>query len=280
MGIPLPEPLASPPIALTIAGFDPSGGAGITADLAVFAAHGLYGTAAVSIWTAQSTLGVAATRQVDAGFLAETLDVLYDDLRPAAIKIGALGNGQTADTVGKFLKRFEIGPSAEPPAVRVFDPVLVSSSGRELFEPEGLHELLAGILPHVAWITPNWQELAVLSGQPVGDADDVWRAMELLGQRYPMLSIVATGGDQDAPVDRVRLASGQRAEIGGERIASTATHGTGCAFSSALLCRLVAGEPALAAVRAAKRYVEEGIRRAPHVGTGKGPLDLLWPLRS
>ena len=271
--------MAPPPVVLTIAGFDPSGGAGVTADLAVFAAHGLYGTSAISVWTAQSTQGVAATRPADATFLLETLQVLGDDLPPVGVKIGALGEGNVARTVGKWLHGMGEGIPPKRHIPKVFDPVILSSSGYWLYRREDLPALLDEVLPQVNWVTPNWAELGELTGRSVQTIAAAWDAAEVLAGKYEGLNVVVTGGDQDEPMELIVEADGQRHEIPGRHVESRATHGTGCAFSSALLAGLVLGRSGVEAVRAAKQFVAEGIRRAPGVGSGKGPLDLYWPLR-
>jgi hydroxymethylpyrimidine/phosphomethylpyrimidine kinase len=133
-------------------------------------------------------------------------------------------------------------------------------------------------------MTPNWRELGMLTGLPVASLGQVEAAMHHLGKSYPHLTIVATGGDQARPIDQLRLPGGEshNGEVylfAAERVETRATHGTGCAFSSALLCRLLHGDDPITAVRGAKQYVTEALRRAPGIGHGHGPLDLLWPLR-
>lgn len=266
------------PVALTIAGFDPSSGAGVTADLAVFTAHKLYGTSAVTTWTVQSTLGVAAALNTPADHFRHTLEHLWADIPAQGIKIGALGNPETAKIVGNFLSG--IDPETGLPALPVvFDPVIVSSSGQPLFPPEAVDALHETLLPQVSWVTPNWSELAALTHLPVRNLDDAIAASHALGHRHPRLHVVATGGDQEAPTDLLRTPDGEIHTLPGERISSTSTHGTGCAFSSALLANLMHGKhPASVAVEAAKHYVTEAIRRAVPIGHGRGPLNLSWSI--
>ena len=251
---------------LTIAGFDPSSGAGVTADLAVMAAHGCFGTSAITALTVQSTLGVAATYPVDPRIVAETLQHLAADLPPAGVKIGMLATGAIVEVVCEFLRGL---PSGVPV---VLDPVLRSSSGRELLDATGVAALRERLLPLATWVTPNRAELAVLAA---GDVEVGARALVV---RYPGLNAAVTGGDANAD-DFVRLADGRQEWLRGEKLRSNGTHGTGCAFSTALLCRVCDNDDGLPAALAAKQYVTEAIRRAPGIGGGKGPLDLLWPLR-
>lgn len=268
---------SAPPVVLTIAGFDPSNGAGITADLQVFAAHGLFGVSAITALTVQSTQGVAAVQTVDPRLLSHTLEHLAADLPIAGIKIGMPGSEATLRAVIKFL-----GPVAPRPGriPVVFDPVLRSSSGHELLAPGTLKQIQVELLPRVGWVTPNWAELEFLTGEKIGHVEQVSAATYKLSRRYPALHIVATGGDGDPPVDLLRSPGGTLHAYRGDRVHTTSTHGTGCAFSSALLSRLVLGDSPLTAVSHAKAYVTGALRSAPRIGQGAGPLDLLWPLRA
>ncbi len=276
----MPDPitfrLQASRVLLTIAGHDPSSGAGITADLATFAAHGFFGTSAITALTAQSTLGILAVRPVGAGDLRLILQHLTSDLPPAGIKIGMLGAASIVSTVAAFLASDAIDPRIPI----VLDPVLRSSSGAELLPENAMEQVHSELLTKVSWVTPNWTELAILSKTPkISTLPEAEQAMHHLGRRHPHLHIVATGGDQSHPTDLLRLPSGQVQAFPGDRIESRATHGTGCAFSSALLAALASGAEPVEAVAAAKHFVREAIRRAPQLGHGKGPMELLWPLR-
>jgi hydroxymethylpyrimidine/phosphomethylpyrimidine kinase len=262
---------------LTIAGFDPSSGAGVTADLMVFAAHGLFGTSAITSLTVQSTTGVRASEPIPARLLAETLDCLHVDLPPAGVKLGMLGTADTVEVVADYLER--VRRSAEPPRI-VLDPVIRSSSGRELLEPRGVDLLKERLLPLVDWVTPNLTELSILAEARVGTAAEVLPAVQALQSRYPHLNVLATGGHLEEPDDLLAAAGTEPLWIRGEHINSRSTHGTGCALSSALLAGLSMGDrPYDAAVRA-KHYVAEAIRRAVPFGHGNGPLNHLWSLRT
>lgn len=250
---------------LTIAGIDPSSGAGVTADLAVFAAHDFFGTSAVTALTVQSTVGVKGVQLTAADWLRETLATLCDDMPPDGIKVGMLGSAETVAVVAKFLERLQGIPV-------VLDPVLVSSSGRPLLQANGIAAMRDTLLGLVDWVTPNIAELGVLVGAERG----IEGGCAELRQLWPGLNVVATGGDRNAS-DFV--CAEERVWLRGTRIASKATHGTGCAFSSSLLCGLVEGLDGMEAARRAKAYVTEAILRAPGLGSGLGPMDLYWPLR-
>jgi hydroxymethylpyrimidine/phosphomethylpyrimidine kinase len=265
-----------PPVALTLAGHDPSSGAGITADLQVFAAHGIFGTSVATALTAQSTLGVASIMPVSGTFFADALEHLHADLPPAGVKIGMLGSAEITTEVARYLRR----TSANSQIPSVFDPVLRSSSGTDLLDIEGIRTLHSALLPIVQWLTPNWAELAALAATNVSSAVEAEAAAHLLGERYPNLYVVVTGGDQPYPVDLLRLPSGEVHRFPGEHIQTTSTHGTGCAFSSALLSRIILGDTPKSAVQNAKDYVAEALGSAPGIGHGRGPLNLLWPLKT
>jgi hydroxymethylpyrimidine/phosphomethylpyrimidine kinase len=263
-----------PKIALTIAGFDPSNGAGITADLQVFAAHGLFGTAAITAQTVQNTRGVASVHPNDPGLLHQTLENLLSDLPPNGLKIGMLATSAIVETVSDFLEAV----SQSPRIPIVLDPIILSSSGKPLIDPSGLKLIRERLLKSVTWIIPNWQELEQLTGLTIGNQQAAETVLHVLGQQHPHLHIVATGGDQTTPTDLLRLPNGTTHTFTSQRIESTSTHGTGCAFSSALLSNLILGKNPIEAVAEAKSFVEGAISHAPGLGQGRGPLNLLWPL--
>ena len=256
---------------LTIAGFDPSSGAGMTADLAVFAAHGCFGVSCITALTVQSTIGVRGVEPVRARVVQETLESLWDDLPASGIKIGMLASAENVEAVGAFLEG--IRGTGVPV---VLDPVLRSSSGRVLLEDAGVEVMKRLLLPLVDWITPNLAELEVLSGTAEMEV-----GARRLQEKYPGLGVVVTGGHSagDA-VDDLVLAPDRAIEwLRGERVPGKATHGTGCAFSSAMTCGLSEGLGGVKSGQRAKTYVAEAIRRAEPRGAGNGPMELLWPLR-
>lgn len=262
------------PVLLSIAGFDPSGGAGILADLKTFAAHRVYGMACITALTVQSTQGVRQVRACDPMFVCETLDCLAADASFAAIKVGMLGSGGVAAAVLGWLR--------EHPAIpTVLDPVLKSSSDKELLDESGRGILCGGFLERANWITPNLQELAALTGLPApGTREETeraaWKLRGLAAKRgNPALKVVVTGGHAAKP-DDLLLAEHACQWFTGEWIETTSTHGTGCTFSSALAARVALGDDDLSAVAAAKRYVTEALRNAYPVGKGNGPLNHFW----
>jgi hydroxymethylpyrimidine/phosphomethylpyrimidine kinase len=263
----------------TIAGFDPSSGAGITADLMVFAAHGLFGVSCITAVTVQSTTGVVATHPVAAEVVRSTLDCLQADLPAAGIKIGMLSTGPNVAAVVDFLTELRGLQGQGSRAPVVLDPVMRSSSGRELLDPEGVTMLRERLLPFVDWVTPNLDELGILSGRSVVIRDDLESAARAVQSCGSNLNVLATGGHLNPPDDLLLTAGGEVHWLAGEQIVTRSTHGTGCALSSALLSRIVLGDDALSASVAAKRYVAEAMRSASPLGHGHGPINHLWPLR-
>ena len=254
-------------VALTIAGFDPSSGAGVTADLKVFWNHGIYGVAAITALTIQSTQGVRQVQPVAGGLLRETLECLAADLPIAGVKIGMLGSAEAAGEVSRFLTKAGI-----PRDRVVLDPVLVSSSGAALLEPAGVDVLKKTLLPRVGWITPNMDELGALTGSDAYLHADIPDEAGRVAALAPGLNVVVTGGHLNPPDDFLRTADGAETWFPGSRIETTSTHGTGCVFSSALLCRLLAGDDPVDAVRGAKDFVRRALESAVPLGSGKGPV--------
>jgi hydroxymethylpyrimidine/phosphomethylpyrimidine kinase len=240
--------------ALTIAGYDPSSGAGITADLQVFTAHSVVGVSAVTALTVQSRTGVRRVEPVSAALLRETLDLLAEEGPIAGVKIGMLATAELVEVVTKFLSRVRI-----PRERVVLDPVIWSSSGAELLSAEGVGRLREGLLPLVGWITPNVAEAGILAEIEVSGKEGV---PELAGRLAKLggggLNVVVTGGNLEPPDDFLRTDSGKEIWVPGQRVEARGVHGahgTGCVFSSALLCRLVLGDSKVEAVRGAKAFV-------------------------
>jgi hydroxymethylpyrimidine/phosphomethylpyrimidine kinase len=253
------------PVVLSIAGYDPSSGAGVTADIKTIAAHGCYGVTCITALTVQSTQGVKRVDPVEGRIITETLETLMDDLDIAAVKIGMLGSAEAAKAVAAFFRR-------HPMQRVVLDPIVRSSSGAELISKEGMQVLKDRILAQAYVITPNIEEAATLTGLNVNDPGDmVPAAMRLhaMGAR----NVIITGGHLDVPLDFVSAEMGKRVVLlKGHKIAGRSTHGTGCAFATALACRLALGKELTAAARAAKHFVESALQGARSMGKGIGPV--------
>jgi len=255
----------TPSIALTVAGSDPSGGAGIQADLKTFAAFEVYGAAVITCATAQNTTGVRAVHELPAVFVAAELDAVLDDLAVGAAKSGMLGSAAIVEVVAERFAR-----AGAPPLV--VDPVMVATSGDRLIHDDAVAVVRARLLPCARLVTPNLAEAAVLSGRPVAsDAErrDAARAIRDLGAG----AVLVKGGHASGPATDLLLDADGFEEIAGERLDVGPLHGAGCTLSAAIAAGIACGRDLRAAVRDAKRFVGEAIRRAPAVGRGARPLD-------
>jgi hydroxymethylpyrimidine/phosphomethylpyrimidine kinase len=251
-------------VVLSIAGYDPSSGAGITADIKTIAAHGCYGVTCITALTVQATRGIARVEPVEGRLISETLELLMDDLNIAAVKIGMLGSTEAARSVAAFLKRQSLRHV-------VLDPIVKSSSGTELISKEGLQIVKERILPLACVITPNIDEARTLTGLPVTNVDEMEAAAMRL-HRMGARNVIITGGHLDPPDDLVSRGNRQVTLLRGDKLSSRSTHGTGCAFSTALACELALGRDLLDAATAAKHFVESSLRNAPTIGKGVGPV--------
>jgi hydroxymethylpyrimidine/phosphomethylpyrimidine kinase len=262
---------ATPPVVLTIAGFDPSSGAGITADIKTIAAHECYGVSCITALTVQSTRGVRKVQPVAGEFILETLHELITDLEIAALHIGMLGTGEAVSVVADFLGRVKL------PHV-VLDPILRSSSGADLLDQAGLQLLIEKLVPLAEVITPNLAEAAVLTGLPVTNLAQMRTAAARL-HSIGAANIVITGGDLEKATDLLSFATRRGVEqevFKAERLKSNSTHGTGCAFATALACHLAHGRGLPEAVLLSKAYVAAAIGNAQPLGGGVGPVNHLY----
>ena len=250
-------------IILSIAGYDPSSGAGVTADIKTAAAHGCYAVTCITALTVQSTQGVRRVEAVRAETVSETLAELAADVDFGAVRIGMLGSGAVARAVVAFLEQ-------RRPRNVVLDPVIRSSSGAELLDSAGIDVLKNRLLPLADVVTPNVDEAGTLTGLTVASVGDMKAAAERL-EEIGARAVVVTGGHLAEPIDLLSY-GGMAREYPGRRIDSRATHGTGCAFATALACRLALGSALTEAVGLAKEYVAEAIAAAAPIGRGKGPL--------
>lgn len=255
----------APPIILTIAGFDPSGGAGIAADLKTFAAHNCYGVAAVTALTVQNSQGVKSVQITPAATLRAQLDVLLEDSAIAAIKVGMLGNKANAAVVAEFLDRAKI-------AHVVLDPVArAQSGGAELIDAAGLKYISEELLKRATIVTPNIAEAEALTGLEIKDVAAMKAAAQKLVERGAR-AVLVKGGHMEKAID-VFCDGAALETLGGEKVKSENTHGSGCTLASAIAAGLAEGKPLLEAVVLAKAYVTKAIEKSYAVGKGPGPLN-------
>lgn len=253
------------PVALTIAGSDSGGGAGIQADLKTFAAHGVYGVSAVTAVTAQNTIGVRAIETLSPAIVATQIETVADDFEIDAVKTGMLGSSAVVTAVCDTLGCMTARPL-------VVDPVIVSTSGDRLLADDAIELVRSRLLPLARVTTPNREEAATLTGIPIRSRDDAIRAARQL-RALGADAVVITGGDvgESEAVDLFDDGSSVR-EVRGPRIDSRHTHGTGCTFAAAITASLARGTALAEAIDAARHYVETAIRNAPGLGQGHGPL--------
>ena len=254
--------------AMTIAGSDSGGGAGIQADLKTFHAHGVYGTSVVTALTAQNTRGVSAIQVLPPKFVVAQFVQVMDDLGTHAAKTGMLANARIVKALGRALR--------ERPIPRlVVDPVMISKAGALLLEPDAVAALITHILPLAAVVTPNLHEAAALTGTgAIRDLEGMALAAERIRRLGPQAVLVKGGHlpEEDEAVDLLYDGS-KTLEFRCQRLDQRHTHGTGCTYSAAITAGLARGLPLVDAVRRAKAYITEAIRTAPGLGSGVGPLN-------
>jgi len=274
-----------PPVVLTIAGFDPSSGAGVTADIKTIAAHGCYGVACITAMTVQSTVGVKRLEPSDPALITDTLEELTADFEIAAVHIGMLGSAKVVKAIADFLSRQS---SKRKPADNasqksrlpniVLDPILKSSSGAELLDTPGTRLLIERLIPLADVLTPNVDEAGAITGIKIRDLEEMKAAAARLHE-MGATAVVVTGGDLDKAIDLLSytVKRGIEQEVfKAERQRSTSTHGTGCAFATAMACHLALDRGLAEATLLAKTYVTAAICNAQVLGKGTGPVHHLY----
>ncbi len=252
---------------LTIAGSDPSGGAGIQSDLKTFSRLRVYGMAVITALTAQNTTGVAAVQDVDAGFVGKQLDMVLADLPPGAVKTGILANASIIEVVAAKVGEYGISKL-------VIDPVLASTSGAELLDPGAIDSLRRLLMPQALVVTPNAREAEILTGRDVRaieSMEEAARAIYDYGPKY----VLVKGGHIDGDAIDILFDGIRFLKFRSERIAARDSHGTGCVLSAAIAAHLALGREVVEAVQLGKQFVTEAIRNGLRIGSGRGPCDPL-----
>lgn len=245
-------------IALSIAGSDPSGGAGIQADLKTFHQLHVYGTAAITLITVQNTTRVSRVEMLDPALVSEQIDAVLEDLPPQAAKTGALGTAAIIEAVACCALACPL----------VVDPVMISKHGAPLMDSTARGALRKLLLPKAALVTPNLAEAAELAGMPVADLDQMKEAAPRIGR-----SVLIKGGHLKGDVVDLLYHDGSFTELRATRIETCHTHGTGCTYSAAITAFLARGLQMVDAVTRAKRFIDEAIRTNPGIGSGSGPVN-------
>lgn len=259
--------------ALTIAGSDCSGGAGIQADLKTMMANGVYGMSAITALTAQNTLGVYQIEAVSSSLLASQLDAVFTDIRPDGVKIGMIPSRELMETAAERLVRYQAEHI-------VIDPVMAATAGSSLMDTGALEVLKERLLPLAQVITPNIPEAEILSGCRIEGREDMLRAAALLSRQYGC-AVLLKGGHADFPgqkdsgqtCDDLLFARETPLWFSAKRLSNPNTHGTGCTLSSAIAANLAKGLDLAEAVRRAKEYLSGAIAAGLDLGQGRGPLD-------
>ena len=257
-------------VALTIAGSDSSGGAGVQADLKTFAAHGVYGLSAITAVTAQNTLGVTCFEAISSDLVTAQIEAVVSDLGVHAAKTGMLANAAIVEAVAAAVADLEI-------PLLVVDPVMIAKSGDALIDDEAVAAMKAELLARARVVTPNIPEAEVLSGIPIRSEDDRRRAARTIAD-LGAAAVIIKGGHLPSPDTVVDLLfeHDRFHEFEAERVKGTATHGTGCTFAAALAAQLALGNSLDAAIPLAQQYVAGAIRNASGLGRGHGPMNHFW----
>ena len=257
--------------ALTIAGSDSSGGAGIQADIKTMTANGVFATCAVTALTAQNTTGVTDILESTPHFLAEQLDAVFTDIVPDAVKIGMVSSAALIAVIAEKLRQY----GAERVVV---DPVMVATSGAKLLRDDAIQALTSQLLPLATVLTPNIPEAEILSGLTITDAAGMEAAARTISQRYGC-AVLCKGGHQINDADDLLWRNGTGKWFKGKRIANPNTHGTGCTLSSAIAANLAKGYDLDRSVERAKAYISGALAAMLDLGRGSGPMNHMFDLK-
>ncbi|MBP2655208.1 MAG: phosphomethylpyrimidine kinase [Firmicutes bacterium] len=256
--------------ALTIAGSDSSGGAGIQADIKSFSANGVFGMSVITAVTAQNTQGVIAVQDIDEEIIAKQIAAIFDDIKVNAVKIGMVSRSETIHTVAAGLKTYHAGNV-------VVDPVMISKSGCHLLRPEAIESLISELLPLATVATPNIPEAEEITGTKIVSLTDMENAAKAIHQLGPKYVLLKGGHREDNATDI--LFDGKSFEyLESPRIATKNTHGTGCTLSSAIAANLAQNYSVLDAVKLAKEYITTAIEHSLSIGNGVGPTNHFYTL--
>lgn len=258
--------------ALTIAGSDSSGGAGIQADIKTMITHGVFAMSVITALTAQNTLGVQGIYEITPEFLGMQIDSVFTDIRPHAVKIGMVSSKQLILVIANKLTQYKVKNV-------VVDPVMVATSGSKLISDEAIDAMKEKLLPLATLVTPNILEAEVLSGMTIKSAEDMIEAAAYISKTYHC-AVLCKGGHHLNDANDLLFSSGEYCWFKGERIDNPNTHGTGCTLSSAIASNLAKGQDLLSAVENAKAYISGALAAMLDLGTGSGPMDHAFGIES
>ena len=254
--------------ALTIAGSDSSGGAGIQADIKTMTMHGVYAMSAITAMTAQNTTGVRAIQESTPEFLRQQLDAVFEDIYPDAVKIGMTASSELIRVIADRLRFYGAGNV-------VVDPVMVASAGSSLIRQDAVQMLIRELLPISTLVTPNIPEAQVLSGMAIKTKADMTTAAKQIGDRY-RCAVLLKGGHCVNDANDLLYENGELIWFEGKRIDNPNTHGTGCTLSSAIAANLASGFPLAESVQKAKEYISGALAAMLDLGKGSGPVDHMY----
>ena len=257
--------------ALTIAGSDCSGGAGIQADIKTMTMNGVYAMSAVTALTAQNTTGVRAIQESTPDFLKQQIDAVFEDIFPDAVKIGMVSSGELIHVTADRLKFYEAGNI-------IVDPVMAATSGSSLMKQNAVQTLVGELLPVSTLVTPNIPEAQVLSGRTIETKEDMITAAKEIGNTYHC-AVLLKGGHSINDANDLLYTDGQLTWFEGKRIDNPNTHGTGCTLSSAIAANLAKGFPLAESVQRAKNFISGALAAMLDLGKGSGPMNHAFDLR-
>ncbi len=257
--------------ALTIAGSDCSGGAGIQADLKTMTMNGVYAMSAITALTAQNTTGVRGIQESTPDFLKQQLDAVFEDIYPDAVKIGMVASTELIRVIADRLRHYGAKNV-------VVDPVMVATSGAALMKTDAVETLIAELLPISTLVTPNIPEAEVLSGMKIEREEDMVAAAKKIGDNFHC-AVLLKGGHSINDANDLLYADGELTWFAGKRIPNPNTHGTGCTLSSAIAANLAKGFPLTESVRRAKAYISDALSAMLDLGSGSGPMDHAFDLQ-
>ena len=258
--------------ALSIAGSDCSGGAGIQADLKTMTMNGVYAMSVITALTAQNTTGVRSIQETTPDFLADQIDAIFEDIRPDAVKIGMVPSGALIRVIADRLRFYH----AENVVV---DPVMVATSGSALMQKDAVQSLVENLLPICTLVTPNIPEAQILSGLIIQSKEDMVKAARQIGDGYGC-AVLLKGGHSINDANDLLYTNGEQIWFRGKRINNPNTHGTGCTLSSAIAANLAKGFPLAESIQRAKNYLSGALAAMLDLGKGSGPMDHAFDLRS
>lgn len=255
--------------ALTIAGSDSSGGAGIQADIKTMTALGVFAQSAITALTAQNTLGVSGVEVVSASFVREQIDRVFEDIRPDAVKIGMIPSAELVEGIAE-------GLLAHKACHIVLDPVMVATSGASLSSNEAVQAMVDRLFPLAEVVTPNVPEAEVLAGLSISSADDMNEAAQIILKKGASAVLIKGGHSINGANDFLLKEDGRHVWFKQERVNTNNTHGTGCTLSSAIASFLALGFDVEQSVARAKEYLTQALKNDPHLGKGSSPLNHMW----